>query len=229
MRWMLGGLALVAACSSELSIGDGDGGPANGGSRADVGDTGGAGGTLDTGGARNTAGNGGAPDASDSSSGGTGNDGLPDAGPDGPAEFPQALAGIWLFGWSADTNHYSWIRFSPLSTTATDPATPGDGTIDILAGADAMLINEPFWPCSGQGRWFITQMPNTFSIELPPGCAVSGTSLFTINALQDGIVALRGCGLGMTMFEQALGRSLEACRYPDTQCDAAMTKCTPVN
>lgn len=151
----------------------------------------------------------------------------PIPGPDSSRNFPAAFEGIWLFGWSGGLNHYSWIRFSALSTTATDPSSPGDGTVDILAGQDAVPSNSPFWPCSGRGRWFITQMPVTISIEPPPGCASASSEMYTIASVQDAPSSPPGCLQRVSLTRSSLLMPVEALRYPDSQCDAAMTICQP--
>jgi hypothetical protein len=141
--------------------------------------------------------------------------------------FPELFEGIWLFGWSGGSNHFSWIRFSALSA---DPASPGTGTVDILAGKDAVVSNLGFWPCDGQGHWFITQRPDTISIELPPACPPTSDQTYTITAIQDGPGTFLRPGSAQRI--ALSGGSLapvEAFRYPDSQCDAAMTACTPVD
>jgi len=149
---------------------------------------------------------------------------------DASHSFPELFEGIWLFGWSGGSNHFSWIRFSALSpATATDPPPPGYGTVDILEGKDAVNSNLGFWACSGQGRWFITQMPNTISIELPAGCPSSSPQAYTVTAIQEGPAAfLRPGSSQRVVLARGALTPIEAFRYPDGQCDAAMTTCTPV-
>jgi hypothetical protein len=145
-----------------------------------------------------------------------------------PLNFPTGMQGTWLLGWAGDMNHYSWIRLSALSDVTTDPSTPGDGTIEILAGQDAIVVNDPFWPCSGQGRWFITQRPETFELWLPSTCSSGATEVYTVTSRESAIPSfLPGCLLHITLGRDS-GAPLEACKYPDSQCDATMATCRPI-
>jgi hypothetical protein len=141
-----------------------------------------------------------------------------------PLDFPKAMAGTWLFGQAGEPSRYSWIRFSVLSDTSTDPSSPGDGTIAILAGENVSASSTPWWPCSGQGRWFITQMPETFEIRLPSTCG-SSSETYKVTSRQSAIPSsLSGCLLRITL-ESLGGTQLEACKYADSQCNEAMTTC----
>ena len=115
-----------------------------------------------------------------------------------------------------------------MSNTATDPASPGDGTVDILAGNDAVNFNSPLWSCSGRGRWSITQTIDTITIESPPGCASASRETYTITSIQDGSCYRAGC-LQRVALSRGSFVPVEALRYPDSQCDAPMTVCTPAD
>jgi hypothetical protein len=145
---------------------------------------------------------------------------------DTPVAFPRLFEGTWLFGWSGGLNHRSWIRFSALGTTGNDAAQPGSGTVDILAGEDAVASNMPYWPCSGQGRWFITQIPDTISIELPTGCA-SAIEVYTVTSIETSPGYVPGSLQRVALTRGGYGVPIEAFRFPDSQCDAAMTVCQP--
>ena len=143
-----------------------------------------------------------------------------------PTAFPDLFEGTWLFGWSGGLNHRSWIRFSAMGTTTSDAAQPGSGTVDILAGEDAVSTNMPYWPCSGRGRWFITQMPDTISIELPAGCT-SPSEVYTVTSIGASPSYVPGSLQRVALTRAGFGMPIEAFRFPDSQCDAAMTVCQP--
>jgi hypothetical protein len=141
-------------------------------------------------------------------------------------DFPKDMLGTWLFYQSGSPEQYVWIRFSALDNTLSDAGTPGQGTIEVLAGPNVPTDSIPWLFCNGAGRWFITARPLSF--ELRPtstGTSASVSETYTVTSRQGQIpYSLRGCLLNITM-DSASGTQLEACKYPDTQCDAAMKTC----
>lgn len=140
--------------------------------------------------------------------------------------FPMGMQGTWRFNESSIPGQYAWIRFSALGDTLSDAGTPGQGTIEILAGPDSLMASIPWWSCDGQGRWFITQTPEAFEVRPAATCASSTKSeIYTVTSHQSAIPAsLLGCLLHITM-ESTSGSPMEACKYSDTQCNDAMTTC----
>ena len=132
----------------------------------------------------------------------------------GPASIvqPGAIEGIWLVGWSGGMNHFSWVRFN------------SDGTADVLEGAD-LPFNAPLW-CSGQGFWSLAARPETIFLTLPDECRDHSLPL-TFLALGPGATppsVPSGSVLSATI-DGGMGPTLDAYRFPATQCDAAMTQC----
>lgn len=150
--------------------------------------------------------------------------GLGDAIGDTPQEvdqitaFLQSLNGVWLIGWIGDLNHFSWARFRS--------AQPGDwyGTVDILAGGD-MALNAPYWPCSGQGEWMIPQKVNSVYITFPASCPDGIEPEYTFESFHGPGPYPGGAILAATMSTLG-GTSLEGYKFPDSQCNAAMTSCS---
>jgi hypothetical protein len=143
-----------------------------------------------------------------------------------PLDFPKGMQGIWRFSETGIPAQYVWIRFSALGDTLSDAGTPGHGTIEILAGPDLPTASIPWWSCNGQGRWFITQTPQAFEVRPSTTCASATKSeIYTVTSRQSTIPAsLSHCLLLITM-ESTSGSKMEACKYSDTQCDAAMATC----
>jgi hypothetical protein len=141
-------------------------------------------------------------------------------------DFPNGMQGTWRFNQSDIPEQYAWIRFSAIGDTLRDAGMPGQGTMEILPGPEILTASIPWWFCSGQGRWFITQTPEAFEVRPPSTCASTTTSeIYTLTSRQSAIpTSLLGCLLHITM-ESRSGSQLEACKYPDTQCNAAMTTC----
>jgi hypothetical protein len=141
-------------------------------------------------------------------------------------DFPKDMQGTWLFNEAGSPEPYAWIRFSALGDTIGGSGTPGQGTIQILPGPQAPTASIPWWSCSGDGLWFITQTPQAFEVRPPSTCASASTSeIYTLTSSQGEIpTSQRGCLLHITM-DSISGTHLEACKYPDTQCDAPMKTC----
>jgi hypothetical protein len=140
--------------------------------------------------------------------------------------FPKGMQGTWRFSPSGSPDDYAWVRFSGLGDTLGDAGTPGQGTIEILAGKVSSGSASPWWSCNGQGLWFITQRPETFEVRPPAACTSAGTGeIYTVTSRQGAIPTdQHRCILAITM-ESASGISFQACKYADTQCDAAMKSC----
>lgn len=141
-------------------------------------------------------------------------------------DFPKGMQGTWRFSQSGTPNEYAWARFSALGDTLSDAGPPGQGTIEILAGPDTPSSGLAWWFCNGQGLWFITQTPQAFEVRPPSACASASTSeIYTLTSRQSDIPAsLPRCLLHITL-DSSSGAQLEACKYPDTQCDATMKTC----
>jgi hypothetical protein len=133
--------------------------------------------------------------------------------------FPTILKGIWLIGWSGGLNHYSWARF------ACAAADCWSGTVDIRSGAD-LYTNMPFWPCDGQGQWMVTAKPNTVDITMPAACADAGFQAFTFETFTPAAGWPKGAVVVSTVSWLNGPMSLDGYKFPDSQCDAAMTACT---
>jgi hypothetical protein len=141
-------------------------------------------------------------------------------------DFPKGMQGTWRFNQSGVPEQYVWIRFSALGDTLHDAGPPGEGTIEILAVPTIPTASIPWWTCRGPGRWLITQTPQSFEVRPPSNCSsTNGSEIYTLTSRQSDIPSsLPGCLLHVTM-AASFGAQLEACKYPDTQCDAAMTTC----
>lgn len=152
---------------------------------------------------------------SDGSAGGEG--GPVDAGGDAPSvdagDFFSALPGIWLVGWSGGLNHYSWVRFDA-----------GGASADYLPGGAEILSNAPYWSCSGQGTYTITQKPNTVMLMFPAACNLAPLVLTFDSFYTAGIPPK--ATLGAHVSTDPPNQPLDGFKYPASQCDAAMTTCT---
>jgi hypothetical protein len=141
-------------------------------------------------------------------------------------DFPKGMQGTWRFYLSSSPEDYGWVRFSALADTLSDAGVPGQGTIEILAGKVSPGSTTPWWSCNGQGRWFITERPLTLEVRSPSTCASASTSeIYTVTSRQSAIPTDQPRCLLHIMMESASGTSFEACKYADTQCDAAMKSC----
>jgi len=140
-----------------------------------------------------------------------------------PSSFPDYLSGLWIMGWSGGLEHYSWVRFSPYDVTS-------GGRLELLDSPDSGAW-DPFFPCEGTGRWYLTAMPQTIELRLPTACGQDATFVFVIKS----VGPASGYGLFSKASQQATlqskssistgGNPINAFKYPDAQCDAAMTTC----
>ena len=134
--------------------------------------------------------------------------------------FVEQLNGIWLVGRSGGLNHYSWVRVRR--------AALGDwsGTAEFLSG-DTLTTNAPFWPCSGQGSWTIPAKPYSILFTFPAGCPAGLETEYTFDPISTPASTYpKGAVLQAIVTPLATGpASLDGYKFPDTQCDAAMTSC----
>lgn len=139
------------------------------------------------------------------------------------ASLPDYLPGLWILGWSGGLDHYSWVRFSPYD------ATQG-GRIDLLDSPDSGAW-DPFFACEGMGRWYLTARPQTVELWLPTLCGQDAKFTFTVESVGPaspvGIFAKASqqASLQTTSSTSTGGNPITAFKYPDSQCDAAMTTC----
>lgn len=133
----------------------------------------------------------------------------------GPSNImqPGALEGIWLVGWSGGMEHYSWVRFN------------ADFTADILAGTD-LPTNAPIWNCSGKGSWLFSAKLYNVSLTLPAPCEPGLFDLTFEKLLAPETTYMKGAILRAHITKPPLDTPLEGFKFPDTQCDTAMTACT---
>jgi hypothetical protein len=140
--------------------------------------------------------------------------------------FPNGMQGTWLIYQSGSLEPQAWVRFSALGGTLSDAGSPGQGTIEILAGPDKPTASSPWWSCNGQGQWFITQTPDSFEVRPSATCASSSKSeIYTVTSRQGDLPSsMYRCLLHITI-QSTSGAQMEACKYSDSQCDATMTTC----
>jgi hypothetical protein len=128
-------------------------------------------------------------------------------------DFFSALAGIWLVGWSGGLNHYSWVRFDGSAA----------GTADYDPGGAEILSNAPYWSCSGQGSYTVTQKPNTVLLTFPAACNLPALVLTFDSFYSQGIPPK--ATLGAHVSTDPPNQPLDGFKFPPSQCDANMTTC----
>jgi hypothetical protein len=138
--------------------------------------------------------------------------------------LPSELPGTWLIGWTGGLEHYSWIRCLAYDVSL-------GGRVEILNVEGNVAVWTSYLGCEGRGTWYLTAMPNTIELRLPVGCSQ--------DARVEVIFVSFRAGPGVGMFTKAIGvanvqvtglspsggNPINAFRYPDSQCDAAMTSC----
>jgi hypothetical protein len=139
-------------------------------------------------------------------------------------DFPKDMQGTWLFYQPGAPDQYVWIRFSALDDSGS--STPPQGTIEVLAGPSVPADKIPWSYRNGEGSWFITARPLAFGLRpASTGASSSVSETYTLTSRQGQIPStLPGCLLQVRMDSDS-GTQLEACKYPDTQCDAEMKTC----
>ena len=137
---------------------------------------------------------------------------------DSMTAFIEQMNGIWLVGWTGDLNHYSWVRIRSDS-----PGSWG-GTADILAGND-LAINSPYWECSGQGQWMISQQLYSIWFTFPASCPSGIERGYTFDPFQPPGRYPKGAILAATVTPPSGSSALEGYKFPDMQCNADMTSC----
>jgi hypothetical protein len=133
------------------------------------------------------------------------------------AEFADLLSGTWLIGWSGGQDHYSWLRLRGDSAA-------WSGVAQFLADDD-LALNDPYWECSGQGRWMITERPNTIGVTLPDDCPDKKTVALTFYRFSDPPSSPKGVMLQASIEVASAPPNIEGFKFPDGQCDATMTSC----
>jgi hypothetical protein len=127
-------------------------------------------------------------------------------------ELPEEkFIGTWLIGWSGGMDHYSWVRLEPA------------GLARFLDGAE-LSGNAPFWNCNGAGSWHLAAKPDTVALYFPAGCDPAFAALTFAN-----LAPATGYPPGAILtgsVEWSPTQTVEAYKFPDTQCDALMTTCT---
>ncbi len=210
--WAVLGAAMGLACGGSTSD---DGSSAGGASSGGSGALGGSSGTSATGGssAGGAGGTGGSSTGgvAGSSTGGTG--ALGGSGGFGGGSPFEKFAGTWLIGWAGNLNHYSWVRLDV------------DGTASFLDGA-LLAINAPFWDCSGMGSWIPTAKIDTVGLTFPSSCNL-GFESYTFTKIEPATGPFPKGAIDHATLEPLTSTQLvEGFRFPDSQCDAAMTICT---
>jgi hypothetical protein len=132
--------------------------------------------------------------------------------------FNLQISGIWLIGWMGDMNHYSWVRIR------NDSPSSWGGTADFLAGDD-LVINAPYWQCSGQGQWMIPQKPHSILFTFPASCPSGNEEEYTFDRFRAPGSSPQGAILAATVTPLSSSPTLEGYKFPDTQCNADMTSC----
>jgi hypothetical protein len=141
------------------------------------------------------------------------------AGLDAITAFVEQMSGVWLVGWDGGLRHYSWVRIRRASL--------GDwtGTAEFLSGS-TLASNAPFWPCSGRGSWMIPAKPNAILLRFPEGCPADLESQYTFDPFAPPPPFPRGAILSASVADLRGEIPLTGFKFPDAQCDAAMTTCT---
>jgi hypothetical protein len=130
-------------------------------------------------------------------------------------DFNVLIAGTWLVGRSSGTTRqYSWVRLDG----------SGHGTAEYLSGAN-LPSNTPYWACDGQATWDTTAAPYAIMLDFPASCPSGLQGYFVFRAPPDTAVAPPGATFGMVDPASSSRPMTEWWRYPDDQCDAAMSAC----
>jgi hypothetical protein len=226
---------LAPACGGDERATDGDRDASAGMAGGGTGARGGAGGQADSaagassggsGGRAGSAGRGGTTGAGGATGGAAGErDGGADAaaGADaGNPAFPEVLyRGVWFAGWAGGLDHFSWVKFSPSSPTATN------GTWAVL---DSKCLScTPYFQCQGRdGLFSATPATREIVMQYPLACSDSGApSAETWTVQSTHPAGSFPPGSDLTLSIQVSGRGpINAHRYPASQCDAGFTSCT---
>jgi hypothetical protein len=149
---------------------------------------------------------------------------LRDSSADLDVSFPAVLEGVWLVGWTAGMNHYSWVRFAKMATPL-----PPNVKVDawILAGED-IDANIPFWSCSGKATYWMGAAANTIYLDFPStSCLPDGSAMegYVFENFFAPTYGPKSAILSALVKVQATLSPLEAYKFPDSWCDATMTSC----
>jgi hypothetical protein len=130
-------------------------------------------------------------------------------------QFLTAVQGTWLVGSSGGTTNYSWLRLTR--------DAPSVFTAYVQSGQD-LTGNTPFWPCSGQGDWFLSQLRYSMLITFPSSCPVKMEE-YVFNPFYAPTGYPKGAILTATITTLSGKTALVGYKFPDSQCNADMTSC----
>jgi len=138
------------------------------------------------------------------------------------SSFPYSLDGIWLVGWIGGLNRFSWVKFQATSAMG--------GNAWILDGKGLSGGTVPYWKCSGKSSYNITAKPNTIQLQFhSPLCNGYKSTSYTFG----GITKFSGSypkgathKATVTAYGGSTPAQISGYKFPASQCDAKMTKCT---
>jgi hypothetical protein len=134
--------------------------------------------------------------------------------------------GPWLIGWSGGMDHFSWLRFTPVTETG--------GKLHLLESKCGSCTG--YFNCEGEGTYWIGPAGNpndpnssTIAVELPASCSAAGAPstdslLITNIAPANGFPA--SAERTASVFQEGSQNWLEGYQYPPSQCDAAFAMCS---
>jgi len=138
-----------------------------------------------------------------------------EGGPSGDAgDVTLNVEGLWVIGWVGNLNHFSWVRFDSLA---------GGGQADYLPGTE-IPANAPYWSCSGTGSWGLAQKPSTVTLSFPGACNLPPLTL-TFDSIFAHVGYPNGATLEAKISTNPASQQLQGLKFPNTQCNAAMTMC----
>ncbi len=137
--------------------------------------------------------------------------------------FTDLLVGTWLVGWPGGMDHFSWLRISA------EPGATFGGAIQVLADPNLPRTGVPYWPCSGPGRWGLTQRPATLDLNvMPAGCPREIMVFETVRAVNSpGRAFLEAQITSATVLKTGYGEdtALIGYKFPDDMCNADFSVC----
>ena len=111
--------------------------------------------------------------------------------------------------------HYSWVRFAL--------PKPGSSAVAWILDGKGLWSNAPLWPCNGKTSWSFSAKAGAVQLHFPsPKC--NGSKSILLN-FANPVAAVKYPKGAKWSVMAATTPPLSGFKFPDDQCDVAMTSC----
>jgi hypothetical protein len=135
--------------------------------------------------------------------------------------FLSDLEGIWLVGWIGGLNRFSWVKFQASSVSG--------GDAWILDGKGLSGGTVPYLNCTGKTTFNLASKPNTVQLHMPgSNCNGYKSTSYTFTNIKAMTASYPKGATHQATVTASNGSptTVSGYKFPASQCDSLMTKCT---